>query len=303
MNIIEYTRQEAIKNLFAMQGFNNSFSTWKPLIEKEINPNPDFFKILNLGDSLADIFKSTGQSGRSQSSVSSGGKVWEGLACWYLNLCLVGSKTVVIKQAKKLVPSCVADAVTVNYGSFVSNTESDLIAITFPNESEFMNDVSNFEDSNGKFNFSKELDSLCKKYFDKLEVGIIQCKTNWNDNAQIPMLWEIVYSSTRFEHKSITIGKNGFSMKGFKKFFYSFVTVPSGEAQQNYSAGHLPVKRVYNLSGGNFWGKSTRSGVAHSIKEIFNKNFSNSWTYGSQQKDVESSLRNKKNLNYFNLSL
>jgi hypothetical protein len=137
-------------------------------------------------------------------------------------------------------------------------------------------------------------------HFDKLEVGIIQCKTNWNDNAQIPMLWEIVYSSTGFRNKNITIGKNGFKITDFKKFFYAFATVPSGKT--NYKASGLPVQRVYNLSGGNYWGKASQSGIAHSLKEIYNKNFSG-WQYGSQKKDVESALQNKAKLSYFNISL
>jgi len=265
-----------------------------------LGANPDFFKILNVGDSLGRIFKTTGASGRSQSSVSGGGSSWEGLVCWYLNLCLIGSRTVVIKHTKNIIPACIADAITVNYGSFTSNTESDLVAITFPHENEFLQDISNFA-KDGKFDYKGTIDRLCTQHFSDLSVGIIQCKTNWNDNAQIPMLWEIVYSSKGFENKSITIGKNGFSMKSFGKFFYCFVTVPSGNV--NYKTSNLPVKRVYNLSGGNYWGRPSSSGVAHSIKEIFNKNFSTSWVYGSQQKDVESYLRNKDNVSYFNLSL
>jgi hypothetical protein len=115
------------------------------------------------------------------------------------------------------------------------------------------------------------------------------------------MLWEIAYSSIGFANKNITIGKNGFSMKHFRKFFYCFVTVPSGKLK--YKAGGLPVKRVYNLSGGNYWGLTTSSGVAQSLKEIFNRNFANSWVRGAQKKDVESQLQNGHELAYFNIAL
>ena len=37
---------------------------------------------------------------------------------------------------------------------------------------------------------------LCARDFDSFEIGVIQCKTNWNDNAQIPMLWDMIYSNT-----------------------------------------------------------------------------------------------------------
>ena len=36
----------------------------------------------------------------------------------------------------------------------------------------------------------------------------------------------------------------------------------------------MPVKRVQNISGGNYWGLESQNGVCNSIKEIFNKNFS-----------------------------
>ena len=48
---------------------------------------------------------------------------------------------------------------------------------------------------NGEFKREKVMDALCEKHFTSLEIHIIQCKTNWNDNAQIPMLWDMVYSA------------------------------------------------------------------------------------------------------------
>lgn len=300
MDIVEYMREQAIKNLFSMNLFNSSFNQWKSKIESKTGKSPDFHALFNLGDKLSEIFKTTGQSGRSQASVSGGGSTWEGLVCWYLNLCLIGSRTVVIKQSKNLIPKPIADAITVNYGSFTSNTESDLVAITFPNEGEFSQDITTFSQE-GSFNYQKTIEQLCKKHFNNLEVGIIQCKTNWNDNAQIPMLWQIVYSASGFQNANITIGKNGFSMKDFSKFTYSFVTVPSGD-RQVYAKSVLPVKRVQHLSGGNYWGRDSVSGIAHSIKEMFAKNFSG-WRLGSHKRDVDGALQHKQNFSYFNLSL
>jgi hypothetical protein len=115
------------------------------------------------------------------------------------------------------------------------------------------------------------------------------------------MLWQIVYSSRGFEN-NITIGKNGFTMKEFKKFFYCFVTVPSNR-NVKYRADNVAVKRVYTLSGGNYWGQPSVSGVAMSLKEIFNKNFRDSWTKGTQKKDIESQIANKLELAYFNVTL
>ena len=143
---------------------------------------------------------------------------------------------------------------------------------------------------------------MCEKYFEKIEVGVIQCKTNWNDNAQIPMLWGIVYSSSGFTRHNISIGREGFSMKDLSRFTYSFVTVPTNNSE--YKANSVAVKRVINLSGGNYWGKPSQSGVSNSIKEIFNRNFSEAWRRGSQRNDINNSIENfTQEFDYFNLSL
>jgi len=288
MNIIEYARNQAIKDLFRMATFRNSFPTWKPAIKHAIGTAPSFHSILDLGDSLSDIFETTGVSGRGQSSVSGAGYAWEGILCWYMNLCLIDSRSVVLKQKAGQVPACIADALTVNYGTTEANTESDLVMVTFPNEPEFTQDTSMI----AGFDYVKDMDKFCKQHIKQVKVGIIQCKTNWNDNAQIPMLWEIVYSSTGFRNKNITIGKNGVAIQNFSSFFYAFATVPSNDPA-GYESNHLTVKRVNGLSGGNYWGRPSRSGVASSIKEIFNRKLvSADWVHGNHQSDMQAALRN-----------
>ena len=303
MNIIEYIREKTVTSLFGMSDFNRSFPLWRPLILNLLGPNYRFHQMLDLGDYLRDIFKSSGEPGRSQSSVSRGGTTWEGLVSWYLNLNLIGTRAVVIKQSKQLVPTPIADAITVNYGNFASNTESDLISIVFPDDADFTREVSGHY-KNGKLDYKKTIDDLCKKHMRDLDVGIIQCKTNWNDNAQIPMLWQMVYSSQGFNPTTggtrVRVGRNGYGIGNFHSFFYAFVTVPSGTRQTTYKSGSLPVKRVMNLSGGNYWGMRSSSGVASSIKEFFINNFTSAWMGPSQQSDVDGFL-SSGNISYFGL--
>ena len=141
MNIVEYGRKLSIESLFNTNVFSNSFNFWKNRIQNILkNNNPRNY--LDLGESLSDIFKSTSPDIRSQSSVSGAGSSWEALICWYLNLVLMGQNTIVMKQNKKLIPSIISDAISVNYGSFISNTEADLIAITFPKKRELEIDIS-----------------------------------------------------------------------------------------------------------------------------------------------------------------
>ena len=304
MNIIEYIRKEAVTSIFRMTDFSRSFQIWRPSILKLLGPNYRFHQMLDLGDSLRDIFKSSGQPGRSQSSVSRGGTTWEGLVGWYLDFNLVGTRAVVIKQSKPLVPTPIADAITVNYGNFASNTESDLISIVFPKHVDFTRDISSYYNNKGRLDYKSTVNDLCKMHIPDIDIGIIQCKTNWNDNAQIPMLWQMVYSSQGFNPAGggmrVTVGRNGYRIEDFHSFFYAFVTVPSGKRQTSYESGSLPVKRVMNLSGGNYWGMKSSSGAASSIKEFFVNNYKSAWMSSSQQLDVDGFL-SSGDTSYFGL--
>lgn len=283
-NICEYLREKSVEELFKTNTFSQSWTVWKGILEEKV-PYLTGSNIIDLGDILSDTFRLTSSEGRSQSSVSGAGNAWESLVCWYLNLCLIGTRTVVIKQKKALVPQPIRTAITVNYGTFPSNTESDLIAITFPEKSEYTN-MDKFQVSirnnqgleisttkrNRTFNYSEIINTLVERDFTECEVGIIQCKTNWNDNAQIPMLWDMIYSSKGFNN-SISVGDSSFAIKNLKKFTYSFVTVPTVDLKKIKSDSTC-VKRVQNISGGNYWGHSSLTSVASSIKGIFGRNFS-----------------------------
>lgn len=287
-NIIEYARELSVNQLFNAGGFNTSWNSWRNEISQKLNPNITQQKIFNLGDHLRDIFRTTGQAGRSQSDVAGGGASWESLVCWYLNLCTVNRRTFVIKHNKKLIPEPINKAITVNYGNFRSNTESDLIAITFPDKPEYSMDKFNIAISdsnntlipittsrNGAFNFLPILNTLVERDFNEIEIHIIQCKTNWNDNAQIPTLWDAIYSANTFRN-GISVGSDGYSIHDIERFTYSFVTVPSNQLIKNgnqmYKINSTSVLRVTNLSGGNYWGLPSQQGIASSVKELVERN-------------------------------
>lgn len=310
MNICEYLRKECVDKLFTMDTFSSAWPQWRPLIEQHLANNPSL--AFDLGDHLSDIFRSTA-NGRTQSGVSSGGAAWEALVCWYTNLCLAGTRTVVIKHSKALIPQPIYKGITVTYDNFPSNTESDLIAITFPNHVDFTTDINSLNSfsngskkintfkKNGKFNYNEVIDYLVDKHFDDIKVCIIQCKTNWNDNAQIPMLWDMIYSGLSFA-RGVSIGVEGYSIAN-QNFKYAFVTVPSN-VNANYTVSSTCVQRVRNLSGGNYWGKPTIPNVAKSIKEIFTNNF----TDGLNNINIRTSIRNNlSNLNteygYFQITI
>lgn len=289
-NIVEKLREESIKSLFNTQGFATAWITWENKIN-ELVPNRSASQFFDLGDHLKEIFDTTNMSKvrtdgtRSQSEVSGGGANWEALVCWYLNLCCVGRRSVVIKHNKSLIPDPISNAITVNYGTFISNTESDLIAITFPDKQEYSIDKEQIEinDEDGEpvkikcigkmhYNLKEVLNALVARDFSEIEIHVIQCKTNWNDNAQIPMLWDMIYSADNFK-TNITVGREGYSISNARIFTYAFATVPTVKVNK-FKSNSVSVLRVSNLSGGNYWGIKSVSGVASSMKEMLNRNLS-----------------------------
>ncbi|MDW3209102.1 MAG: hypothetical protein R8N23_04500 [Reichenbachiella sp.] len=309
-SIPEILRKDSIDSLFNANTFNTAWQHWKNEIQNIIGTNYTELDLINLGDHLSEIFKSTGGSGRAQSSLSGGGAAWESLVCWYINLCCVGSRIVAVKKMS-LVPSPIQDAITVNYGNFACNTESDITVIIFPDKPQYTNNLDSntlYSDGNesiaalkrGKLNYDY-LNKITQLDFDDFEIGVIQCKTNWNDNAQIPMLWDMIYSANGFRGRNITIGKNGFNIHQTKNFTYSFVTVPSNQ-NAIYKDTSVSVKRVTNLSGGNYWGNPTEQHIARSLKEIFTNNY-NSGYNSNIRTDIRNCLPNLgSDLSYFQLT-
>ena len=309
--IPDQLRKLALENVFSTPTFRACWQIWEPEIKRILGTNYTENDIINLGDHLSDIFRSTGGNGRGQGELSSSGIAWESLVCWYINVCSVGSRIVAMRKMS-IVPKAIQDAITVNYGNFACNTESDITIIVFPNLPDYNTDIAQLNILNhlgvqipiikrNKFNF-EITNFLAERDFNLFEIGIIQCKTNWNDNAQIPMLWDMIYSAGGFRGRNITIGRNGFNIQNAQSFTYSFVTVPSNQ-NATYSPNGVAVKRVTNLSGGNYWGKPSVQNVAKSLKEIFTNNFQSGSRTGLRT-DIRSAIPELKvnnSLSYFGL--
>jgi hypothetical protein len=304
-------RKLSIENIFSTNTFKTCWQTWQPEIIRLLGENYGENQIINLGDHLSDIFKSTGGSGRGQGELSAGGTAWESLVCWYINLCTIGSRIVAVKKMS-IVPKPIQDAITINYGNFACNTESDITIIIFPDLPEYNSNIVDLNifnidgtqiPSTTKSKFNLELaNHLVDRDFHQFEIGIIQCKTNWNDNAQVPMLWDMIYSAGGFRGRNITIGRRGYSIQDAQSFTYSFVTVPSNQ-NTVYKPDSVAVKRVTNLSGGNYWGQPSVQNVAKSLKEIFTNNFQ-SGSRNTLRMDIRAAipqLNSNGTISYFGL--
>lgn len=261
MNWLEALRREVVQDVLSTGTMATHWPAWRSIVRRHSDElTPD--SVLNLGDHLSEIFLSSrGVGGRDQASLSGGGAAWEGLVCWYLNLCLIGSPAIVIKKASDT-PAAIRDALRVTYSNVMANSESDLVAISL-SEDEPIGEAT----SQDRRSMRNALNTHITSRFDSTRVAVVQCKTNWNDNAQIPMLWDIVYLAESFPENRVRVGTTQFSLSMLKGFKYSFVTVPT--QREPIRPGSTAVSRVMHLSGGNYWGKQSASQVAHSIKEIF----------------------------------
>lgn len=299
MKPIERLRKEVTSDLMCLETIKKVWPIWKPEINKHVSRSRAVTpkEIRNLGGQLFDIFKATSSGSRGQNDVSAGGVAWEALVCWYLNLCLLGSNTVVIKSKRKHIPSPISDCITVMYGSSPSNTESDLLAITFPDDP-FLS-----RSFDGSFSaLMEELETIVTTKFSDTELTVIQCKTNWNDNAQIPFLYNLIYELG--SARNVSVGKNSRVTSDYKKFSYAFLTVPTQKLSniQNLSHTNVSVQRVRNLTGGNYWGLKSKSGVAYSLDECVNNNFRNAFDKGGIREQIKKNIKLlKSDLSYFKL--
>ena len=293
-NLVEHLRFQAIEHLWKIPSCSNPMETWMGRITTILGDAPTADAILSLGDNLSDIFENTSEPGRGQSTLAGAGYGWEALVCWYMNLCMIGSRSVVIKRKRQLIPTCVEDAMTIVYHNSPTNTESDLLCLSFPNVPDVTNNLTN----DHLRNFKQRLDEVARDNLEQLVVGNIQCKTNWKDNAQIPMLWDMIYRSSGFNDEGIHVGQNNFSITDFNDFSYSFMTVPTHE---NPLPNSMPVHRVIGLSGGNYWGQQTRPNIASSIREIFNRNFEHGQN-NNLRNDITTALVDfETNFDYFRI--
>lgn len=283
MKVVDKFRIEVLSRLSEIPSLRDSWSQFSSSIDATVGSNPNANQIFLLGEHLSTIFQSNSDSGRTQSQVSGGGTAWECLVTWYLNLIFWGTDVIVTKQNRNSVPQVITESLCVTIANHQTNTESDIVIYSIPNT-----------DNLAELNLD-DIDELIRADIKNVDLAVVQCKTNWNDNAQIPMLWDLIYNSTNFRIPNVFVGINGVKPTSFKNFTYSFVTVPT-TTRTRFTSTILAVLRVNSLTGGNYWGKPTQQGVALCINNFFGRNFGNYFNGG-----VQTHITNQINLdsNYY----
>lgn len=298
-NIIEQIRCLVVEDLFSLKGFGGEWARRRSFFVDKLGKAPKKQDYILLGDHLSAAFRLAGKGDRSQGGVSSAGSTWEALVVWYFNLCLVGTNSVCLR-GPKFCPQPIQDAMSVCFENTILRSEPDVVLIS-----------SNalLEVPAQKNKIIEKADEIIAENFHGIGLVNFQCKTNWNDNAQVPMLWNMLYNQTRkgaVIPNGFSIGRNGFNLKNLGAFGYGFVTVPTQKkGPAGYKANGLDVLRVKTMSAGNYWGYPTRSGVCFSIREFFNffnRNASIFPNVSDVAKSIAMNGKTKAELEFFRLS-
>ena len=278
IDAVDEFRIKTLGKLSTTKSFQTAWPFLRAGILERVGESPSGEDVFRLGDELSSIFqavpaamaaaaRSKGEpsgdpSARTQSSVSRGGAVWECLVTWYLNLVCYGTPVLAVKRSLANTPKVIGDALAVTLHGYSTTTEADVVVYSIPRGPTRLRTISDINDR-------------IAADTQECSVALVQCKTNWNDNAQIPMLWDLIYRSLPFvQVASIRLGREGMSPRSFKgnSIKYAFMTVPTNK--DGYKPGSVKVTRVLGLSGGNYWGKPTAKGVASGFSKFLGGNFS-----------------------------
>jgi hypothetical protein len=261
MNLVESLRRAQVDQVMSIPSFQLGWPSRKDFLLGKTGKRSRS-DIINIGDHLSEAFLLGKAAGRSQAGVSTAGVAWEGLVTWYMNVCLTGTNCVCLR-GNAFMPEPIKQALQVSFSNKVLRSESDVAILALPGAPEASVDSSKVSVLKGK------LEEYCENNYHNLGLINIQCKTNWNDNAQIPMLWNMLYTQARkgaMISNGFSIGGSAYSLRGLGYFAYAFATVPTNNFEE-YKSSDLCVLRAQTMSGGNYWGRPTRNGVARSLKE------------------------------------
>jgi hypothetical protein len=286
MKPLDIFRLKILLKLAETRSFLAGWSIWEPEIRRLCSPTITASNIFTLGEHLSEVFRLNRIAGRGQASVSGGGSAWECFVTWYLNLVFWDTDVVATRQNRQFVPEHINKALSVTISNQQTNTESDIVVYRV-NQDSFRKNVD-----------VTAINAVVAAGIHNTDVAVVQCKTNWNDNAQIPMLWDLIYnSSSSFRIPNVSVGVGGVNPASFRRFAYAFVTVPTSRGPFNPTS--LCVLRVKNMTGGNYWGKSSRQGVAGCLNEFFLRNFPDAFVGGISHHLEQGIIRSPDTLEAF----
>jgi hypothetical protein len=271
MKLIEQLRGEVVSTSITRLG-----STWparRSILFDGLRgrKSPTRREILEIGNNLSAAFRLKQlRNVRNQAAVSSAGTVWVSLVAIYLNIVLAGTNAIALPR--RFVPKCLKAALKVTYRGNAAALESDIdLMVVYGPEAHPMP-----PHPRRRPKLTDHFEHYCEDHYALLSVTLFQLKTNWNDTAQVPMLWNMIYNITargQMPANGFSVGSGTYHLHGLKSFGYGFVTVPTQSNLAAFTPTCMPVSRVTGCSAGAYWGQPTRKGVIKSITEYFNHFF------------------------------
>lgn len=262
---VDEFRMLVLKDLVASwSSFTDAMQTWRGAIHGYMPLPHTGNRAFAFGEDLYDVFRSNPGKG-TRAAGSEAGYAFQGLLVWYLNMLLFGTDVIVSHNKGDLIPASLTQATAVSISNNPSNSEADLFAYSVPGGS---------TKAMGAFGTNIAVEGAISGNLAETSVSILQLKTTWNENAQLPMLWDVIYREAAAGRTSpnFKIGSKGNTPAAFRNFSYGFATVP-GHRQINYPPTSLPARRVQNLSGGNYWLRPRKANVAENVNEFPGTNF------------------------------
>ena len=283
-SFIEQYREAAVAHSISRSSFNELFPTFQQEFQR-FKPL-DFYKFTRISEEIRDITEKAGNvwlkrqpqptSANARiklrnAAVSRAGKSFEFLITYYLNLGFIGSNAVVTVPTKALIADCFRDCTAVTFkGQSTQTSEIDNYVIVFPDSDKAPELHKKIKLLNAN-ELKKLITKYSEHYFTEIQLGALQLKTNWNDTAQAPTLWNIIYELSKTKKligTGVQVGNNGWYLHDLKQFTYSFVTRPTQDPDSFTTTG-TPVARVGSLSGGNYWGCPAKPAIAKTVSDIY----------------------------------
>ncbi len=180
MKLIDELRQAVVGYLLTQQAMTVGWRARRTEIRSHFTDpaNPEPSEIVELGDYLGRVFTCVGAGNRSQSSLSVGGRTWETLVIWYLNICYVG--TPVVAVCGKFIPPTLKEALKVTYTNKTVKADLDVVVFSCPS-------LRNEPALNNVSQGLSKIDQHVRQHLANTAAIIGQTKTNWKDAVQKPM--------------------------------------------------------------------------------------------------------------------
>jgi hypothetical protein len=276
---LDVFRCQSLHRFTALKGAQALWQgSYAPEIKQLLGPSPQGQDVLRLGEHLSAIFRSGASTPKGGPSAST---AWEMLGVMYMNMVLHGTQFICATNVSANIPESIRRSMDLVVQGGRTNGGGGVVTFSVPESTRW-----------DRTSHLKAMEQSIGNDPEQVQVAVVEFRTRFSDNAQIPMLWDWLYTLIKPEdiiEQGYRVGSRGLSPMSFGNFSYSFVTVPTNTTAP-VTADALPAVRLSTLSGGAYWGKPTLDGVAMSCAEFFTTSLKDPFRGISAQEHIEANL-------------